>query len=164
MHPIVCEFVCLSVCLSVCLNVTLVGSLWCCFSFTVLIQHIGHFRSYSHQARGWQRAVILVASPGRAIFIFTSAIQTRVWAVLLGFGTSARLADAHVFALVQCGQTLTHFCNRSNLIVFNFKVASYCRVVNLQSIKINKSCVMDTTAGYVIMYIQNDVMMFKNVI
>ena len=28
----------------------------------------------------------------------------------------------------------------------------------------NKSCVMITTAGYVIMYIQNDVMMFKNVI
>ena len=29
------------------------------------------------------------------------------------------------------------------------------------SITKNKSCVMNTTAGYVIMYIQNDVMMFK---
>ena len=28
----------------------------------------------------------------------------------------------------------------------------------------NKSCVMNTTACYVIMYIQNDIMMFKNVI
>ena len=28
----------------------------------------------------------------------------------------------------------------------------------------NKCCVMNTTAGYVIMYTQNDVMMVKNVI
>ena len=34
----------------------------------------------------------------------------------------------------------------------------------LNQIVKNKSCVMNTTAGYVIIYIQNDVMMFKNVI
>ena len=36
--------------------------------------------------------------------------------------------------------------------------------LNVIKISKNKSCVMNTTAGYVIMYIQNDVMMSKNII
>ena len=62
-----------------------------------------------------------------------------------------------VYAEAKKKETETDHTNKLVPYTQNAEIASS------QSTK-NKSFVMNTTAGYVIMYIQNDVMMFKNVI
>ena len=75
---------------------------------------------------------------------------TEPWAIIMKTNFLMSCLDICTWHLLQA----TELSNKSIL-------STMC---SIDTIYKNKSCVMNTTAGYVIMYIQNDVMMFKNVI